>query len=155
MDSDEKLVELYLAGDEKALDELIRRYAGHIYNFIYQYIRSPQEAEDLTQARNTVFDFLRKKKAQVMTDLGDDETGEYEAPDTGPLPEELFEKKENDLRARRIIAELPPIYQAVLSLYYLNDMNFREISEALGEPLDTVKARHRRAMLNLKKELNP
>ncbi len=181
MESDEKLVEKYLQGDEKSLDELVRRYAGHIYNFIYQYIRLPQEAEDLTQdtffkvwrnlgkfdvkrkfkvwlfqiARNTVFDFLRKKKAQVMTDLGDEETGEYEAPDTGPLPEEIFAKKENELKARRIIESLPPIYQSVLSLYYLNDMNFREIADALGEPLDTVKARHRRAMLKLKNELNP
>jgi RNA polymerase sigma-70 factor (ECF subfamily) len=178
MDSDERLVERYLAGDEKALGELVQRYASHIYNFIYKYVRLPQEAEDLTQdtffkvwrnlekfdvqrkfkvwifqiARNTVFDFLRKKKVSVITDLGDEEMGEYEAPDPGPLPEEIFEKKENALKARHIIESLPPIYQAVLSLYYLNSMNFREIAEALGEPLDTVKARHRRAILRLKKE---
>ncbi len=179
MDSDEKLVEKYLAGDEGALNELVRRYAGHIYNFIYQYVRSPQEAEDLTQdtflkiwrnlgkfdvqrrfkvwafqiARNTVFDFLRKKKAQLLTDLGDEESGEYDVPDTAPLPDELFEQNETARAARGIIEGLPPMYQAVLSMYYLNDMNFREIAEALGEPLDTVKARHRRAVLRLKKEL--
>ncbi len=179
MESDEKLVETYLGGNEAALNELVRRYAGHIYNFIYQYIRSPQETEDLTQdtffkvwrhlrkfdttkkfkvwifqiARNTVFDFLRKKRTQVLSDLGDEETGEFDVPDNQPLPEEVFERKETEFKVRKIIASLPPVYQAVLSLYYLNQLNFREIAEVLGEPIDTVKARHRRAIIRLKKEL--
>jgi RNA polymerase sigma-70 factor (ECF subfamily) len=84
---DEKLVEAYLKGDKRALEILIKRYLKAIYNFAYKYV-GKEEAEDVTQevflkmwrnlkkfkkeknfqswlwtiARNTCFDFLRKKK---------------------------------------------------------------------------------------------
>ena len=46
--------------------------------------------------------------------------------------------------------KLLPKYQAVLSLRYNDNLNFREIAEKLEEPLHTVKSRHRRALAMLK-----
>ena len=38
MQSDEQLIDLYLKGDERSLEVLIDRPAGHIFNSIHQYI---------------------------------------------------------------------------------------------------------------------
>lgn len=47
--SDEQLVFHYLKGDEKSLEALIRLYLKPIYNFVYRYTGSGQDADDLTQ----------------------------------------------------------------------------------------------------------
>lgn len=49
VNSDEQLISNYLKGDEKSLEILIGRYLKPIYNFVYQYTRSLDEAEDITQ----------------------------------------------------------------------------------------------------------
>jgi len=49
LDSDEKLISNYLGGDHKSLEFLIQRYLKPIYNFVYQYFRNSDEAEDVTQ----------------------------------------------------------------------------------------------------------
>ena len=46
--SDEQLVADYLAGEEKALEVLIKRYLKSIYNFAYGYV-GMNNAEDITQ----------------------------------------------------------------------------------------------------------
>lgn len=60
--------------------------------------------------------------------------------------------KIDDLQMLRLAVEqLPEKYRKVLALYYQQDFNFREIAELLKESLDTVKTRHRRAIIHLKK----
>ena len=43
-----------------------------------------------------------------------------------------------------------PNYRTVIDLRYNEQYSFREIAEHLKEPLDTVKSRHRRALIQLK-----
>ena len=43
----------------------------------------------------------------------------------------------------RRFAKLPPAYRAVLALRYNEHLKFREIAATLGEPIDTVKSKHR------------
>jgi len=42
----------------------------------------------------------------------------------------------------------------VLELYYQGTYTFQEIADMLGEPLHTVKSRHRRAILTLRRLLS-
>ena len=51
------------------------------------------------------------------------------------------------------MSQLTPKYRMVLFLRYNDHFNFREIAEALDEPLNTIKSRHRRALILLKKLL--
>ncbi|PJB83326.1 RNA polymerase subunit sigma, partial [Candidatus Wolfebacteria bacterium CG_4_9_14_0_8_um_filter_39_46] len=44
-------------------------------------------------------------------------------------------------------------YRMVLFLRHNDHFTFREISESLGEPIDTVKSRHRRGLILLRKEI--
>ena len=47
--NDEKLIEQYLKGDEKSLEILIKKYIKPIYGFVYHYLGSASDAEDITQ----------------------------------------------------------------------------------------------------------
>lgn len=47
--SDEKLINAYLKGDEKSLEILIGKYLKPVYRFVYGYVNNFQEAEDITQ----------------------------------------------------------------------------------------------------------
>ncbi len=52
-----------------------------------------------------------------------------------------------------MLEDLSRAYRSVLTLYYENQMNFREIAEVAGISENTVRSRHRRALRALKKKL--
>ncbi len=114
-------------------------------------------------AKNTAIDFIRKsqsasggKKVLPFSALENDEDDNFFADalvDPAPLPDELFERKDIAQALSFILEKLTPKYRLVLLLRYNDHFTFREISEALGEPLNTVKSRHRRGLIFLRKLL--
>jgi len=132
-------------------------------------------------AKNASIDFLRKKRAIPFSEFENEEGKNFlveKLKDLSPLPPELFEKKEIVKILNSAIEKLSLKYRSVLFLRYndhftplevrsavgrtasaigglpLTGFTFREIAQALGEPLDTVKSRHRRALVKLKKLLS-
>lgn len=192
--SDEKLVADYLAGDEKSLEVLIKRYLKPIYSFTFRFVENSQEAEDITQevfvkvwrnlkkpvpyriysgagfdpkkgkfktwifsiAKNTCLDFLKKKRAIPFSEFENDE-GENKITETladfSPLPQEILEKAETAQTLQVALEKLSPKYRMVLFLRYNDHFTFREISEILEESINTIKSRHRRGIIFLKKLL--
>ena len=180
--SDEQLIGEYLNGDEKALEFLIARYLKPVYGFVHGYAGNVQEAEDITQevflkawrnlkkfdprknfktwvfsiAKNTAIDFLRKKKT-VPFSAFDNEEGGNDILDTlvdpAPLVSELVERREDAGSLADALSKISPKYRNVISLYHDEQLNFREIAQMMGESLNTVKSRHRRALIVLKKIL--
>ncbi|MFA5188790.1 MAG: sigma-70 family RNA polymerase sigma factor [Patescibacteria group bacterium] len=181
--SDEQLVHNYLKHkDEKSLEILVARYLKPIYGFVYRYTNLLNEAEDITQevfvkvwrnlkkfdqkrsfktwlfqiAKNTAIDFLRQKKNIFFSAF---ETEDGENPllntivDQNPLPMEIFDQKNLAEKLSAAIDLLSEKYRQVIHLRYNNQFTFREIAETLNEPLDTVKSRHRRALIALKELL--
>jgi RNA polymerase sigma-70 factor (ECF subfamily) len=181
--SDQQLIADYLAGDEKSLEVLFGRYLKPIYSFTYRYVGGRQDAEDVTQeafvkvwrnlkkfdqqksfktwifsiAKNTAIDFLKKKKATTFSEF-ENEEGENMITETladlSPLPQELLEKADIAQKLASAMGKLSPKYRMVLFLRYNDHFNFREIAESLGEPLPTITARHRRALVMLKNLLS-
>jgi RNA polymerase sigma factor (sigma-70 family) len=49
---------------------------------------------------------------------------------------------------------LSPESREILLLHYTNGLTFLEIGEMLGQPQNTVKSRHHRAVLSLRKVLS-
>ncbi len=47
--SDEQLVSRYLKGEQKALEILIAKYLKPVYSFVFRYVGSAVEAEDIVQ----------------------------------------------------------------------------------------------------------
>lgn len=174
---------MYLKGDESAFSMLTRRHLTGVYSFIVRFVGNAEEADDITQetflkawkslkkynqssskfktwlfriARNSAIDFLRKKKhvpfSQFETEGGVNVLTETVA-DTEELPDVLLMKLEDAKEVHATLELLPYKPREILLLYYTNDLTFEEIGEILGEPANTVKSRHRRALLALRKIL--
>lgn len=178
--TDSQLADAYLKGDEKSFEILISRHLKPIYNFVRRLVGDAAVAEDITQetfirawrhlknfdqnknfrtwifeiAKNASFDFLRKKKSIPFSDF-EDESGENTLTETladpAPLPPELFDRRDLSRQAAAAVEKLPPKYRLVLFLHYNDRMTFQEIADIMGEPLNTVKSRHLRAIIALRK----
>ncbi|MFA5249407.1 MAG: RNA polymerase sigma factor [Candidatus Paceibacterota bacterium] len=181
---DKDLIIEYLHGDEKSLEALIAKYLKPVYGFVYGYANNPADAQDITQetflkmwrnikkfdreknfkswlfsiAKNASIDFLRKRKTVPFSSFEGEEG-------YNPLMESLTDPslsswdmaaaKEKRAEIDSAKKKIPEKYQKVVYLYNDKDMNFREISEFLGESINTVKSRYKRALAQLKLLLEP
>lgn len=179
---DKQLIADYLRGDAESLEVLIKKYLGSIYGFLYKYTGNAKDAEDLTQetfvkiwknlkkydagksfkgwaftiAKNTALDYLKKQKAIPFagfeTEEGVNLLAEVMA-DRAALPPELLDQMSFSEMLSLAIAKLSPKYRAVVMLK-LEGMTFQEISGKLKESVNTVKSRHRRALVELRKTIS-
>ena len=178
--TDEDLVAAYISGEEGAFSKLVERHLKTVYSFVIRFVGDPQEAEDIAQetflkawkslkqykvesskfktwilriARNTAIDYLRKRKhipfSEFETEDGQNILVET-VPDSAELPDSLFAKLEDTATLSKAVAKLSPEAREVLLLHYTNGLTFLEIGEILGQPQNTVKSRHHRALLNLR-----
>lgn len=177
--SDQQLIADYLNGDEESLEFLIQNYIKPIYSFAYRYVGNVSDADDVTQevfvkvwrnlkkfdqrksfktwifaiAKNTALDHLKKRKAIPLSEFENNEGKNMlteTLADPSPLPDELLERVGMVQMLTSAMGQLSPKYRMVLFLRYNDHFTFREIAESLEEPLDTVKSRHRRALIKLK-----
>ncbi len=176
--TDRQLIERHRTGDSEAFPLLMKRYLRPTYHFALHFTREEGSAEDIVQetfikawrhldrfnaekkfktwiftiAKNTAYDYLKKKRAIPFSSFDDDD-GEnpIEAiDDANLLPDVLFEKKEIAATLARALEEMSPPNRTLLTLRYLEDFSLEEISEILGEPYNTIKSRHGRALKSLK-----
>lgn len=180
--SDEQLIALAVNKDKAALETLIKRYLQPVYGFSYKYVKNQADAEDITQevfvkvwrnlkkfdsqrpfrpwlykiARNTCLDMLKKKSPVLFSELNEaegDSSFEENLIARAESPAEAAEAALTAARLKSAVAKLKPEYAEVVTLYHQRELNFREISQTLSQPLNTVKSRYRRALLRLKKIL--
>ncbi len=180
MEEDYELINKYLKGEQDALKMLIDKYTSSIYNFTIRFV-GIDNAPDVTQevfikvwknlknfdndkaqfktwlfviARNTITDFLRKKKMVLFSSLDKEEENFAESiEDDALLPDEILNNIQDKKELYKLVSELPNNYKLVLTLYYQEDMTFKEIGEVLGKPINTVKSYHHRALCILKDKL--
>ena len=166
------LVGRLLCGDEEAVRTIYARFARPVYSLGLRLLGSAEAAEELTQdvfltawrkaarfdssrgrlstwlmaiAHNLAIDRLRHERGAgrpvlVLVD---------EMPEPAPSEEEsqLIDRE----TARRALAGLSPSERQLLSLAYFHGWTAREIAEADGIPLGTVKTRLRTSLIKLRK----
>jgi RNA polymerase sigma-70 factor (ECF subfamily) len=181
--SDEELVADCVAGDERAFSILVERHIKTVYSFVARFVGNAQDAEDIVQetflkawrsisryraeasrfktwvmriARNTSIDHMRKRKNIAFSefDTADGHNVLAETlPDDNDLPDELFARQQDVQFLQKAVETLPPEAREILLLHYTGGLTFLEIGEMLGQPQNTVKSRHHRAIQTLKKRL--
>ncbi len=170
---DKDLIKDYLLGDQESFRVLVEKYTPAIYNFSIRFVGSDYVNDivqdvfikvwknikkfDYTKAsfktwiftitRNTITDYLRKKKMINFSSLDkEEESFADNIVDEVILPNESLIKLEDKELLNNLIDKLPNNYKEVLIFYYQEDMTFKEIGELLGKPLNTVKSYHHRAL---------
>ncbi len=108
---------------------------------------------------NVCADMLRKRrKTGAVISLNADGNGAAEAAsdvrDTSPTPEERVEITEQHKAVREAMAMIKDEYREVLTLYDVQGLSYRAISEILKIPEGTIKSRLNRARASLKKILS-
>jgi RNA polymerase sigma-70 factor (ECF subfamily) len=170
-EAERELMERLIAGDEDALRALYGRFGSPVYTLGLRMLGSFQEAEELTQdvfvaawRKGAHFDASRGRLSTWLMAIGHNlaidrlrhRTGAArpslvlvdELPDPSVSHEDELLDRET---ARRALAALSAQDRHLLSLAYFQGMTAREIAEAQGIPLGTVKTRGRAALMRLRK----
>ena len=165
------------SGDQAALSELYDRYAAVVFALVLRILGNRQEGEEVTLdifweiwekadrynplkstpriylmclARSRAIDRLRRNhsKKSVQPTLSHDVMDTRPvAPDSRLLIGEMMEQL---TEASRI---LNGQQRAALEMAYFSGLSHREIAQALGTPLGTVKTHIRQAIIQLRKAL--
>ncbi len=165
---DYKVVCNAIAGDEKAYGELFKRYKDSVYFMIEAFEKaftslnyySPQFAFStwlFKIASNNTIDFIRKRKAQIVSldvmDINPEDRGYINSipADVRTPDEEAIRQQRADLM-RQKVSMLKGRYRRLIELRYFDEFSYEEIAETLEIPLGTVKAqlfRARELLLNI------
>ncbi len=170
------------SGSEDAFTELVRRHSGQIYGLSLNMLRNREDAEDNLQnvlvkafhhidrfegnsqfstwlvriAINEALMRLRKRNSERISDYQagtgpDDEPRTFpEIEDTRQDPERQYMSKE---LARKAFRGLNPSLQDTFILQKAEGWTNRELAQALGITVSTVKSRVFRARVRLRQQL--
>lgn len=176
---DATLVKYYVAGDEGALEVLIKRHQSKIYGFILSKIADRDLADDIFQdtfikvihtlksdryneegkflpwvvriAHNLVMDYFRKEKRTGMKRDSEELPFFSFLKDEGDTVESFMIKEQIEEDVRFLIKELPEDQQQVIMMRIYQDLSFKEIAELTDVSINTALGRMRYALLNLRK----
>jgi RNA polymerase sigma-70 factor, ECF subfamily len=166
---DAELVARTLAGEITAFEHLVRRYRGLAFAFAYHQLGRFDDAEDAAQEamveayvklrhlRNPerFVGWLRRIVVGKAVEAARRRREEPLAPDIveacrcldEPSPAAL------DVQVWEALYQLSPPVRLATTLYYVDDLSYREIGDLLGVPVSTVRGRLQRARAFLRGEL--
>jgi RNA polymerase sigma-70 factor (ECF subfamily) len=174
---DAELVARSKAGDTEAFGELVRRYQKPVFRIVLRMVKSPDDADDLTQdtfvrahrglrtfkeefdfhpwlyriAVNQAINFLNKRKRQAAVDLEDVPELDIKS---GPEPESPLQSASRQEVLKRLDAaleRLPEEQRTVFLLRVQEGLSYEEIAETMETPKGTVMSRLARARMALRK----
>lgn len=180
--TEQDLVKAILRNDRDAFRELVKRYEKLVVQIVCRMIRRVPDQEDLCQevflkvydnlenyrfesklstwigriAFNTCVSFLQKKQVVWLEKTGSDEESELEIYGTGDhkkQPDELLVQKEQHKLLWKLVDELPPVQQTIVSLFHQEGLTMDEIATMLNMPMGTIKSYLHRARQALRKKL--
>ena len=145
----------------KAFEQLVNQYSEQLYWQVRRIVLIHEDADDVLQnvflkawskldtfhqeskistwlyriALNESFDFMRKKKTQVVSS-DDAET----MVGSTLMADDYFNGTEAEAMLQDAVAQLPDVQRTVFNMRYFDDMKYSEISEILQTSEGSLKA---------------
>jgi len=174
LQDDKQLVNRFQKGEERAFNELVRKYQTQIYAVARGMMRSHEEAEDIVQevfirvyqrlnnfrgdstfftwiyriTVNLSLNALRKRKARQILSI--DNTG-LSIASKADHPDIKMEKAETMERIARAIEKLPGKQKMVFTLRYYQGLPHAEIARIMNRDVGTIRANYHQAIRKLQK----
>lgn len=161
--TDEELVALVQDKEQEAFAQIISRYQGKIFSYIYRLTNHREEALDITQdvfmkaykymhtvdterkfsswlyriAHNESVNWLKKKTRVRIESLEAHVEQGHQVSDSTDIAAQ-YAQEEEQRKVRAAIDQLPDKYRQVMELRYVKQQSYQEISKTLDKPLNTV-----------------
>src|SRR5215471_12846683 len=158
--------------DNAEFESLVAGYYGSLYQFAYSLTHVEADACDLTQETFYIWatkghqlrdkskvktwlfttlhrEFLESRRKQTRFPHYELSLVDNELPPVSPV-------RVNQLDSPQVVqalAQVDPVYQAPVALFYLEDCSYKEIADILEVPMGTVKSRIARGLGQLQKSL--
>lgn len=168
--TDEEVVEYVREKDKEAYGEIIKRYQDKLIRYATYILNDDKKAVDVVQdafisgyVNLNGFNTNQKFSSwiyRIVHNQAINVSKKYnkELPildglefDSGTDIEEDLDKKELVKMVNGCLLEIPVMYREVLSLFYLEDKTYSEISDILRIPIGTVGTRINRGKAFMKK----
>lgn len=176
-EADAELVRQMTSGDVNAFTNFYDRFAPGLFSMIYAILRDQTESEDVLQeafvqmwkrtptydatrsslftwavmiARHKAIDRLRSR--QRHSRLAEAVANEPEEVSTAPTEraDNLLVRSDEREKVRSALSQLGAAQREAIDLAFFGGLTQTQISEKLGTPLGTVKARIRRGLIALR-----
>ena len=174
---DEESMRRIATGDESAFGTFYRRFAPTLFALVCRILRDQKEAEDVLQeafvqmwkkagsydaqrssvftwavmiTRNKAIDRVRSLQRRTrVVEAVEAETSAEPAVASEHARDALRKNEDREL-VQAALSHLPDAQREAISLAFFSGLTQLEISDRLGAPLGTVKARIRRGLLGLR-----
>jgi len=173
--SDKELMVLVQENDQEAFRVLFDKYKGPIVSFIYNMTKNPGISEDLAQtsfmkvyksrgsyrseykfttwlwtiARNTTYDYLRKKKEISIERFRSEDGKEFEIEDEAMGVEEKLVLESDKAIVMNCLDNMKVSQKEALNLRIFSEQSYDEIAETLNITLSATKSLINRSKMNL------
>jgi RNA polymerase sigma-70 factor (ECF subfamily) len=167
--TDFELVKKYLDGDERAFNEIVRKYSEKIYWHARRMLGNHLDADEITQeviivlykklktfnfnsslytwiyriTSNLCINYINKNKIRRFFSFGEPSTENITT--TEDIVKNL-EDREELRRVEEILQTLPPKQREVFILKRFEELSYPEISEITGQAVGTLKTNYFHAL---------
>ncbi|MFA6437136.1 MAG: sigma-70 family RNA polymerase sigma factor [Candidatus Paceibacterota bacterium] len=174
--SDEKLVELVRTKDQELYAEIVKRYQDRLLRYVLYLIKNRQKAEDAVQntfikafinlmgfstkqkfsswiyriAHNEAINIIKKHRKEILLDK--DGWDHHQLLEDRHIYKQVSDKETKE-QIKRYLSLLPLKYREPITLFYLEEKSYKEISDILRISIGGVGARINRAKIMLQKNI--
>ncbi|RKU21680.1 hypothetical protein C6500_05835 [Candidatus Poribacteria bacterium] len=177
---DVQLIRSVLLGDDAAFSTLVQKYRKSVHALAWRKIGDFHHAEEITQdtflqaykklstlkdpnqfagwlyviANRLCINWMRKKKPALQSLEGTraDEVAQYSYSHYVSTERETEAAERRSEIVKRLLSRLPESERTVVTLYYLGEMNAKEIGKFLGVSVKTIHSRLHRARKRLQEK---
>lgn len=164
-------------GDRRSFSDLYDRFSRVLFATAYSVLHNRELSEDVVQevfiqiwqkaslfnpgkgkpltwamtlTRNRAIDRMRsiQRRGHLMEELLEAESVEEQLDKKDSLTSAVL--GETSVLLQEALAKLPASQRIAIEMTFISSLSMREVSEKLGEPLGTVKARVRRGLMRLR-----